>query len=100
MRNIAVVRVLAGGCYLHRAAMNVLRCVEHSSLCFHLRRFPVLLNGVKLCIISWKTVKRVVVSKLHQLFPLSLYVHWGIKYKDRVEVFKRDKKNFSICRVS
>jgi len=59
-----------------------------------------MLNGVKLCIISWKTVKRVVLSKLHQLLLLSLYVHWGIKYKDRVEVFKREKENFCICRVS
>ena len=71
--------------------------VEHSCLCFHLRRFLVLLNGVKLCIISWKTVKRVVFSKLHQLLPLSLYVHWGIKSKDREEVFEREKKNFCIC---
>jgi polyferredoxin len=48
-----------------------------------------LLNEVKLRIISGKTEKRVVVGKLHQLLPLSLCVHWGIKYKDRVDVFKK-----------
>jgi hypothetical protein len=39
--NMAVVNVMAGGWYLNRAVRNVLLYVEHSSLCFHLRRFLV-----------------------------------------------------------
>jgi len=45
-------------------------------------------------------VKRVVFSKLHQLSSLSLYVHWGIKRREGVEVLKREKKNFCICTSS